>query len=167
MTVYLDRFEAESQEGYVQDFVEYHRNAGSATDSNAVEVRVHVHEAKELAAKDGTTSDPYVVAKCFGSERKTSVAPPGTEAAFDEELQFVAEQEDLRGGLLTLECWDKDRLSCDDLIGTFTFDLAMLKQREDKEYYKAWVTLFNTEDSDDPAAQGARKYNKQFAGACG
>jgi Ca2+-binding EF-hand superfamily protein len=149
-----DRFEAESQEGFVQDFVEYHRNDMAASDSDAVELRVHIHEAKELAAKDGTTSDPYVRAKCFGKEKKTSVAPPGTEAVFDEELQFVATQTDLIGGLLTLECWDKDRLSRDDLIGTFSFDLSELRKRDDKEYYKAWVGLFNTADSDDPSAQG-------------
>ena len=143
---YIDRFEAESQEGIVQDFDEYHSDS-QASASDTAEVRVHIHEAKELIPKDGSTSDPYVVAKCFGKKKQTSVAPAGIEGVFDEELQFVATQADLVGSMLTLECWDKDLLS-DDLIGTFTFDLGQVWKREDKEYYKAWITLFN------PQAQG-------------
>ena len=138
---YIDRFEAESREGFVQDFDEYYSDS-QASASDTAEVRVHIHEAKELVPKDGSTSDPYVVATCFGKKKQTSVAPPGIEGVFDEELQFVATQADLVGSMLTLECWDKDLLS-DDLIGTFTFDLGQVSKREDKEYYKAWVTLFN------------------------
>lgn len=142
---YIDRFEAESSEGCVQDFDECHFDS-AASDSDAVEVRVFIHEAKELVPKDGSTSDPFVGARCFGKWKKTSVAPPGIEAVFDEELQFVGTQTDLTGAMLTLECWDKDLLTRDDLIGTFSFDLGEVRKREDKEYYKTWVGLFNPKE---------------------
>ena len=46
--------------------------------------------------------------------------------------------------MLKLEVWNYDWPDSDDIIGSFTFDLDDVRRRPNKEYYKAWVTLFNT-----------------------
>ena len=110
-----------------------------------VEVRVHVHQARKLAAKDtGRGSDPYARAYCFGSYRQTAVRKKQTDPIWDEELQFSGSRRQLEGGMLKLEVWDYDWPDSDDIIGSFTFDLDDVRRRPNKEYYKAWVTLFNT-----------------------
>ena len=43
------------------------------------------------------------------------------------------------------QVWDQD-IGRDDMIGTFSFDLDRVREREGKTYYKAWVTLYNPSD---------------------
>ena len=122
-----------------------------------VEIRVHIHEAKELAAKDGSSSDPYVFATCCGEERRTQVAPPGLDALWDEELQFFETEvrwSQLRGEQLTVQVWDHDTMTRDDMIGAFTFDLDNVRAQESKEYYRSWVTLYNAQNDSVHGAQG-------------
>ena len=123
-----------------------------------VEVRVHIHAARQLTAKDGSTSDPYVLGHCHGETRRTRVAQSGTDACWEEELQFfnvhAITRSQLAGEMLTLEVWDADTTSRDDMIGAFTFDIDRLQELEGKMYHKAWVTLYNAADDQIKGPQG-------------
>jgi hypothetical protein len=103
-----------------------------------IEVRVHVHEAKELTPMDGSTSDPYAYVTCFGHSEQTKTASKGTDAIWDEELQFSGSMEELEGGVVSIAVWDED-LGADDLIGTFDFDLDHVRARPDKEVRGQWL----------------------------
>ena len=99
---------------------------------STVEVRVHVHEAKELTPMDGSTSDPYAYVTCFGHSEKTKTASKGTDAIWDEELQFSGTVGELQGGVVSVAVWDED-FGADDLIGSFDFDLEDVRKRSYKE----------------------------------
>ena len=107
-----------------------------ATEENelesTVEVRVHVHEAKELTPMDGSTSDPYAYVTCFGRSERTKTASKGTDAIWDEELQFSGTMGELKGGVVSVAVWDED-FGADDLIGSFDFDLEDVRKRSYKE----------------------------------
>ena len=97
-----------------------------------VEVRVHVHEAKELTPMDGSTSDPYAYITCFGHSERTKTASKGTAAIWDEELQFSGTGQELAGSVASVAVWDED-YGADDLIGSFDFDLEDVRKRPHKE----------------------------------
>jgi hypothetical protein len=101
-------------------------------EESTVEVRVHVHEAKELTPMDGSTSDPYAYVTCFGQSERTKTASKGTDAIWDEELQFSGTKQELEGAMVNVAVWDED-LAADDLIGSFSFDLEDVRNRPDKE----------------------------------
>jgi hypothetical protein len=123
--------------------------AAAAPSERPVEVRVVIHEARELRDMDGGAgNDAYVLATCFGQRRRTRIAPKGLSPIWEEELQFEGTVGGLSQGMLQLEVWDHDKLF-DDSIGTFTFSLDDVRGRPDKEYYKAWVSLFRSVASDE------------------
>ena len=95
---------------------------------------------------DGT-SNPYAYVTCFGVAEQTKTASKATDAIWEEELQFAGTRLELEGAMVSVAVWDED-FGADDLIGSFSFDLEDVRGRPDKEYYKAWVTLFN------PAKEG-------------
>lgn len=116
----------EEDEGYEDD-----EDETLGLDSR-VEVRVHVHEAKELTPMDGSSSDPYAYVTCFEQSQKTKTASKGTDAIWDEELQFSGTAQELEGGVVRVAVWDED-LGLDDHIGSFDFDLEDVRKRPHKE----------------------------------
>jgi hypothetical protein len=116
--------------------------SGSAGDG-VVNVLLYVHEATKLKPADSNgASDPYVRAECFGEVKETRTVPASLNPYFDEMLHFKGTCAEL--SYLTLQIFDHDTISRDDLIGSFTFDLPSVMRRPHKEYYKAWVTLLDT-----------------------
>ena len=120
----------EIHEGHVCD--EAHSDDDAHGLDSRVEVRVHVHEAKQLTPMDGSTSDPYAYVTCFGHSERTKTASKGTAAIWDEELQFSGTVQELAGSVARVAVWDED-YGADDLIGSFDFDLEDVRKRPHKE----------------------------------
>ncbi|KAJ0873508.1 putative C2 domain-containing protein [Helianthus annuus] len=82
-------------------------------------LRVHIHRGVNLAVRDVTTSDPYVVIRMGKQKLKTRVVKKNVNPVWDEDLTLsIAEPQPI-----TLEVYDKDTLSLDDKMGSAEFDI--------------------------------------------
>ncbi|MFS7983315.1 putative C2 domain-containing protein [Helianthus anomalus] len=82
-------------------------------------LRVHIHRGVNLAVRDVTTSDPYIVIRMGKQKLKTRVVKKNVNPVWDEDLTLsIAEPQPV-----TLEVYDKDTLSLDDKMGSAIFDI--------------------------------------------
>ncbi|KAI7739362.1 hypothetical protein M8C21_010705 [Ambrosia artemisiifolia] len=82
-------------------------------------LRVHIHRGVNLAVRDVTTSDPYVVIRMGKQKLKTRVVKNNVNPVWDEDLTLsIAEPQPVK-----LEVYDKDTLSMDDKMGDAVFDI--------------------------------------------
>eukprot|EP01086_Lenisia_limosa_P002276 TRINITY_DN1501_c0_g2_i4.p1 TRINITY_DN1501_c0_g2~~TRINITY_DN1501_c0_g2_i4.p1 ORF type:complete len:345 (+),score=57.91 TRINITY_DN1501_c0_g2_i4:119-1036(+) len=92
-------------------------------------ITVEVLQGRNLAAKDRNgLSDPYVVLKVdsrFTILKQTKIIKKTLEPVWTE--KFVFEVPTLNGRL-SVSCWDWDRLTKDDHMGSFSVDLRPFKE---------------------------------------
>ncbi|KAI8842996.1 C2 domain-containing protein [Chytridium lagenaria] len=77
-------------------------------------LRVNVIAAKDLTAKDWTTSDPFVIIKLGGQSHKTSVIFRNLSPVWNFSCDFIITPA-LVDARIQLECWDKDLIGRDFL----------------------------------------------------
>ncbi|KAF5791483.1 putative C2 domain-containing protein [Helianthus annuus] len=82
-------------------------------------LRVHIHRGVNLAVRDVTTSDPYVIIRMGKQKLKTRVVKKNINPVWDEDLTLsVAEPLPVK-----LEVYDRDTFSMDDKMGDAVFDI--------------------------------------------
>ncbi|KAI3726419.1 hypothetical protein L1987_66216 [Smallanthus sonchifolius] len=82
-------------------------------------LRVHIHKGVNLAVRDVTTSDPYVIIRMGKQKLKTRVVRKNINPVWDEDLTLsVAEPLPVK-----LEVYDRDTFSMDDKMGDALFDI--------------------------------------------
>ncbi|KAL8231159.1 hypothetical protein R6Q57_000937 [Mikania cordata] len=82
-------------------------------------LRVHVHRGVNLAVRDVTSSDPYVIIRMGKQKLKTRVVKKNINPEWDEDLTLsVAEPLPVK-----LEVYDRDTFSMDDKMGDAMFDI--------------------------------------------
>ncbi|KAK1433202.1 hypothetical protein QVD17_10110 [Tagetes erecta] len=82
-------------------------------------LRVHVHRGVNLAVRDVTSSDPYVVIRMGKQKLKTRVVKKNINPVWDEDLTLsIAEPLPVK-----LEVYDRDTFSMDDKMGDAVFDI--------------------------------------------
>jgi len=111
----------------VTDFEDFYKIA--KLDGNDVRacpsglVYIHIHRATNLPAKDSSgSSDPYIIASIDHKELfKTKIVYNKCDPIFNHfEDVFV---QNVLQSKLTLEVWDRDEMSKDDMIGRLELDL--------------------------------------------
>ncbi|CAL9118082.1 unnamed protein product [Musa textilis] len=83
-------------------------------------LRVRVARGVNLAVRDVTTSDPYVVLRMGKQKLKTRVIKKNTNPVWNEDLTLCIEDPSLP---VRLQVFDKDRFSMDDAMGHAEFDI--------------------------------------------
>ncbi|KAL9994599.1 putative C2 domain-containing protein [Helianthus debilis subsp. tardiflorus] len=82
-------------------------------------LRVHIHRGVNLAVRDVTSSDPYVIIRMGKQKLKTRVVKKNINPVWDEDLTLsVAEPLPVK-----LEVYDRDTFSMDDKMGDAVFDI--------------------------------------------
>jgi len=100
---------------------------GGAPDGDRVSLTVHVVRARNLAKMDLRSSDPYVILKCGGAEKKTEVVKKNLDPEWkDARFQFDDVQS---SGDLVAEVFDWDRGATDDPMGKVTIPLLGLESK--------------------------------------
>ena len=112
-------------------------------------LRVVVHRGTKLKAMDRSfwsapSSDPFVILRLDGEQRRTSVKKKTTEPKWDETFTFPAEDLESK---LDVEMYDYDKLSAADFMGSVRIDLKDGKQWYDLgegqiELSLAWIFEF-------------------------
>ncbi|XP_071710170.1 protein C2-DOMAIN ABA-RELATED 4-like [Rutidosis leptorrhynchoides] len=82
-------------------------------------LRVHIHKGVNLAVRDVTTSDPYVIIRMGKQKLKTRVVKNNINPVWDEDLTLSV----LEPLPVKLEVYDKDTFSMDDKMGDAEFDI--------------------------------------------
>ncbi|KAM1011932.1 hypothetical protein FF1_047070 [Malus domestica] len=85
-------------------------------------LRIHVQRGLNLAVRDLTSSDPYVVVKMGKQKLKTRVVKRNVNPEWDERLTLSVAEPNLP---ITLSVYDKDTFSFDDKMGEAEFDIAL------------------------------------------
>ncbi|KAM1017729.1 hypothetical protein ACFX2I_047137 [Malus domestica] len=85
-------------------------------------LRIHVQRGLNLAVRDLTSSDPYVVVKMGKQKLKTRVVKRNVNPEWDERLTLSVAEPNLP---ITLSVYDKDTFSFDDKMGDAEFDIAL------------------------------------------
>ncbi|CAN6572749.1 unnamed protein product [Malus baccata var. baccata] len=85
-------------------------------------LRIHVQRGLNLAVRDLTSSDPYVVVKMGKQKLKTRVVKRNVNPEWDERLTLSVTEPNLP---ITLSVYDKDTFSFDDKMGDAEFDIAL------------------------------------------
>ncbi|XP_068336267.1 protein C2-DOMAIN ABA-RELATED 4-like [Pyrus communis] len=85
-------------------------------------LRIHVQGGVNLAVRDLTSSDPYVVVKMGKQKLKTGVVKRNVNPEWDERLTLSVTEPNLP---ITLSVYDKDTFSFDDKMGDAEFDIAL------------------------------------------
>ncbi|CAN6572748.1 unnamed protein product [Malus baccata var. baccata] len=86
-------------------------------------LRIHVQRGLNLAVRDLTSSDPYVVVKMGKQQKlKTRVVKRNVNPEWDERLTLSVTEPNLP---ITLSVYDKDTFSFDDKMGDAEFDIAL------------------------------------------
>ncbi|XP_064986155.1 GTPase activating protein 1-like isoform X1 [Musa acuminata AAA Group] len=83
-------------------------------------LRVRVQRGVNLAVRDFTSSDPYVILRMGNQKLKTRVIKRNTNPIWNEELTLSVEDPALP---VRLEVYDKDTFSQDDPMGNAEFDI--------------------------------------------
>ncbi|XP_009381107.2 GTPase activating protein 1-like isoform X2 [Musa acuminata AAA Group] len=83
-------------------------------------LRVRVQRGVNLAVRDFTSSDPYVILRMGNQKLKTRVIKRNTNPIWNEELTLSVEDPALP---VRLEVYDKDTFSLDDPMGNAEFDI--------------------------------------------
>ena len=123
---------------------------GTQREAGDYQIRVHVIEGRQLAAKDdGGTSDPVVKVTCSltPETRATTVLEKTLNPLWDQTLIFepqLTDASELDMATLTIEVWDSDMLS-DDMIGAFTVELQSVYTQKNHEMWRTWLALTDTE----------------------
>jgi hypothetical protein len=134
---------------------------GTQREAGDYQIRVHVIEGRQLAAKDdGGTSDPVVKVTCSltPETRATTVLEKTLNPLWDQTLIFepqLTDASELDMATLTIEVWDSDMLS-DDMIGAFTVELQSVYTQKNHEMWRTWLALTDTEGN----AEGVQGYLK-------
>ncbi|KAK6913546.1 C2 domain [Dillenia turbinata] len=95
-------------------------------------LRIHVIRGHNLAKRDISSSDPYIIFRMGKQKLKTSVVKKNLNPEWNEDLTLCIADPNLPVKLLV---YDKDRFSLDDKMGDAEFDikpfLEALKMRLD------------------------------------
>ena len=125
------------------------------------QVQAHIIECRNLKGEDVNGScDPVVTVEVLGQKQNTSIKNNMRDPVFDEVLFFNlknVDKEQLKGGSITVSCYDADSIGRNDMVGSHTFDLMSVYLREEHELYRTWVALVDLEEEDDHGAQGYMK----------
>ncbi|KAM7524287.1 hypothetical protein LguiA_014189 [Lonicera macranthoides] len=83
-------------------------------------LRINVHKGINLAVRDRTTSDPYVVIRMGKQKLKTRVVKKTLNPEWNEDLTLSIADPNLP---IKLEVYDKDTFSLDDKMGDAEFEI--------------------------------------------
>ncbi|GLT57631.1 hypothetical protein SLA2020_305890 [Shorea laevis] len=83
-------------------------------------LRIHVKKGVNLAVRDVTSSDPYVVIRMGKQKLKTHVVKKNINPEWNEDLTLSISDPILP---VKLEVYDKDTFSLDDKMGDAEFDI--------------------------------------------
>ncbi|KAK7370115.1 hypothetical protein VNO80_12171 [Phaseolus coccineus] len=84
-------------------------------------LRIHVKRGVNLAIRDVSTSDPYVVVKMDKQKLKTSVIKKDINPEWNEDLTFSVTDPSCP---LIMTVYDHDTFSMDDKMGDAEFDIS-------------------------------------------
>ena len=98
-------------------------------------VDIRIVECKNLANKDRFgKSDPYIKLTVAGKTEKTVVAKNDLNPKYDAKFSFGVADE--KNASLLLEVFDKDTLTADDPMGSYTVNLsALIKDKVSDSWY--------------------------------
>jgi len=112
-----------------------------------------------LAADLNGKSDPYVIMRCGGQEKKTKVIHKTLNPEWNESFEFVGTLPQFLGTGLLLKCFDKDRFTRDDPLGNVEVPLSELQLAPHHEYEeklpKKGTLFFEVSWKADPAPEPA------------
>ena len=97
-------------------------------------LKLRIREGKNLPRMDDIgLSDPYVVVKAFGQEKKTEVREVTLNPVWEEELVFEVNTSHSNDDKIVVEVYDYDRLQNDDLCGMFVVKATEMCLMEDPD----------------------------------
>ena len=119
--------------------------AGMKIKSGDYQLRVHIIEARELAARDlEGTSDPVIFIEAFGQKVRTRCIKKVRSAVFDEEFIINVrnlDKDDFEDAVIKVNAMDQDMLNANDLIGGYALDAPYVYYQPHHELYRTWVAL--------------------------
>ncbi|CAK9179142.1 unnamed protein product [Ilex paraguariensis] len=83
-------------------------------------LRIHVHRGVNLAIRDVSSSDPYVIIRMGKQKLKTSVIKKNVNPEWNEDLTLSIADSNLP---IKLAVYDKDTFTMDDKMGDAEFDI--------------------------------------------
>ncbi|CAL5326071.1 hypothetical protein ACSBR2_022968 [Camellia fascicularis] len=83
-------------------------------------LRIHIHRGINLAIRDVTSSDPYVVVRMGKQKLKTRVVNKNVNPEWNEDLTLSIADPNLP---INLSVFDKDIFTLDDKMGDAEFDI--------------------------------------------
>ncbi|XP_031110439.1 protein C2-DOMAIN ABA-RELATED 1-like [Ipomoea triloba] len=84
-------------------------------------LRIHIHRGVNLAVRDVSTSDPYVIVRMGKQKLKTKVVKKTVNPEWNEELTLSISDPNLP---IKLQVYDKDTFSLDDKMGDAEFHIT-------------------------------------------
>ncbi|CAK9202097.1 unnamed protein product [Sphagnum jensenii] len=93
---------------------------------------IRIVKARGLAAKDADgSSDPYVRLTVGHVKAETKIVKRSLDPEWNQ--VFAVGEDKVQGGTLELTVWDADKISKDDFLGGFMFDLSEVPKRKPPE----------------------------------
>ncbi|VFQ75388.1 unnamed protein product [Cuscuta campestris] len=103
-----------------------HGGASSSSMENLMGLlRIHIQRGVNLAIRDISTSDPYVVVRLAKQKLKTRVVKNNVNPEWNEDLTLSVSDPNLP---VKLQVYDKDTFSMDDKMGDAEFDVKPLME---------------------------------------
>ncbi|RAL46631.1 unnamed protein product [Cuscuta campestris] len=103
-----------------------HGGASSSSMENLLGLlRIHIQRGVNLAIRDISTSDPYVVVRLAKQKLKTRVVKNNVNPEWNEDLTLSVSDPNLP---VKLQVYDKDTFSMDDKMGDAEFDVKPLME---------------------------------------
>lgn len=130
--------------------------AGAGADEpREFQVRVVVHEARQLKGKDRTGfSDPVVFVKCLGRQQQTAIIKQTLTPYWEHTFFFEGRMtlEEFSRQRVTFSVFDANTFQRNELIGSYAVELGRAHNAPAHEVWRQWVGL--TDPKAGPALQG-------------
>jgi phosphatidylserine decarboxylase len=121
-------------------------------------VSVVASQARGLLAKDvGGTSDPFLTLEVDNQVVKSSTVMASLTPVWNDRLEVVLENKPKQ---MTIKCFDWDRFSANDFIGSVTIDIPEAWWKSDEEVKYKWYDLAQKNNS--PAGQVELQINARI-----
>eukprot|EP00184_Porphyridium_aerugineum_P006376 CAMPEP_0184706560 /NCGR_PEP_ID=MMETSP0313-20130426/36819_1 /TAXON_ID=2792 /ORGANISM="Porphyridium aerugineum, Strain SAG 1380-2" /LENGTH=2368 /DNA_ID=CAMNT_0027168117 /DNA_START=74 /DNA_END=7179 /DNA_ORIENTATION=- len=127
--------------------------------------RINLFELRALAATDeSATSDPYIVVKAFGQEKRSRMFRATLSCVVDEMLFFnqAMTGREIEDAKVAVAVYDWNRFGAPNLIGQIEFDVSNVYRTPSHEFFRRWIALYHPEKG-----SNARGYLKMSMGVVG
>ncbi|KAA6377348.1 MAG: hypothetical protein EZS28_027125, partial [Streblomastix strix] len=130
---YLDYYQQQQQ--YIQQLLQ--KDKDGINQNKQKSFKVTVIGVSDIIPMDiGGKSDPYVKVIFAGQEQQTNKVSNTLNAEYNQTFEFKGDESQIQDGQVTLELWDYDRFTSNELVGKVQIPLNEFKNRKEKVRYQ-------------------------------